>query len=94
MIGGYIAPVIRRMTAGGSARGTRPGYQIAFISLRPALDMYLTPVIGVICFAILLASWFGGVRYFKGIPAGLVAIAVAQLITLGINAGRAELRRH
>ncbi len=31
----------------------------------------MTPVIGVVCFAIILASWFGGVRYFRGIPAGL-----------------------
>ena len=34
----------------------------------------MTPVVGVVCFAIIIASWFGGVRYFKGISAGLVAI--------------------
>ena len=28
----------------------------------------MTPVIGVICFAIILVSWFGGVRYCKGSP--------------------------
>ena len=27
--------------------------------------------------AIILLSWFGGVRYYKGIPAGLVAIGPA-----------------
>ena len=43
----------------------------------------MTPVIGVVCFAIILASWFGGVRYFKGIPAGLVAIAAGMLDRLG-----------
>ena len=59
---------------------------IAFISLRPALDMYMTPLIGVVCFAILLASWFGGVRYFKGVPAGLVAIAVGSLVAWGATA--------
>jgi len=26
-----------------------------------------TPQIGLICFAIILVSWFGGVKYFKGI---------------------------
>ena len=45
--------------------------------------MYMDPVIGVVCFAILLASWFGGVRYWRGIPAGLVAIAVGSLIAWG-----------
>jgi AGZA family xanthine/uracil permease-like MFS transporter len=59
---------------------------IAFISLRPGLDMYMTPVIGIVCFAILLASWFGGVRYYKGIPAGLVAIAVGSAIAWGSTA--------
>ena len=43
----------------------------------------MTPVIGLVCFAIILASWFGGVRYPKGIPAGLVAIAVGMLIAWG-----------
>ena len=43
----------------------------------------MTPVIGVVCFAIIIASWFGGVRYYKGIPAGLVAIAVGMLIAWG-----------
>ncbi|MEY4549777.1 MAG: hypothetical protein RL685_5972, partial [Pseudomonadota bacterium] len=31
-------------------------------------------------------SWFGGVRYFKGIPAGLVAIVVGTAIAWGSNA--------
>src|SRR5205085_7386957 len=66
--------------------GALAGVSIAFISLRPALDMYMTPLIGVVCFAILLASWFGGVRYYKGIPAGLVAIAVGSLIAWGSTA--------
>ena len=51
--------------------------------MRPALEMFMTPVIGLICFAIILVSWFGGFRYPKGIPAGLVAIAVGMLIAWG-----------
>jgi AGZA family xanthine/uracil permease-like MFS transporter len=53
--------------------------------MRPALQMFMTPVIGVVCFAIILASWFGGVKYFKGVPAGLVAIAVGTVIAWGSN---------
>jgi AGZA family xanthine/uracil permease-like MFS transporter len=48
--------------------------------------MFMTPVIGVTCFAIILLSWFGGVRYFKGVPAGLIAIAVGTLIAWGSTA--------
>src|SRR6187549_3512747 len=83
MIGGFIAPVIRRITPRAALLGALAGVSIAFIALRPALDMYLTPLIGIVCFAILLAGWFGGVRYWKGVPAGLVAIAVGSAIAWG-----------
>ena len=83
MAGGFIAPWIRKITPRAALLGTLAGVSIAFISMRPALEMFMTPVIGVVCFAIIIASWFGGVRYFKGIPAGFVAIAVGMLIAWG-----------
>ncbi|MGQ0698071.1 MAG: regulator [Panacagrimonas sp.] len=83
MLGGFIAPLIKKITPRAALLGALAGVSIAFISMRPALEMYMDPVIGIICFAILLSSWFGGVRYFKGIPAGLVAIAVGSLIAWG-----------
>lgn len=86
MAGGYIAPFIRKITPRAALLGTLAGVSIAFISLRPALEMFMTPVIGVVCFSIIMLSWFGGVRYFKGIPAGLVAIAVGTLIAWGSTA--------
>ncbi|MDO8343995.1 MAG: hypothetical protein Q7T48_12395 [Cellvibrio sp.] len=86
MIGGFIAPYIRKITPRAALLGTLAGVSIAFISMRPALEMFMTPVIGFVCFAIILLSWFGGVRYFKGIPAGLVAIAVGTLIAWGSTA--------
>jgi AGZA family xanthine/uracil permease-like MFS transporter len=85
MIGGFIAPVIRQITPRAALLGTLAGVSVTFISMRPALEMYMTPQIGLICFAIILASWFGGVKYFKGIPAGLVAIAVGMIIAWGSN---------
>src|ERR1700756_4990562 len=83
MVGGFIAPIIRKITPRAALLGTLAGVSIAFISMRPAQDMFITPVIGVTCFAIILASWFGGVRYFGGVPAGLVAIAVGCIIAWG-----------
>jgi len=96
MIGGFVAPWIRQVTPRAALLGTLAGVSIAFISMRPALEMFMTPLIGVICFAIIMASWLGGVRYFKGIPAGLVAIAVGTLIAwgstaLGLNYGGMSL---
>jgi adenine/guanine/hypoxanthine permease len=86
MIGGFIAPVIRKITPRAALLGTLAGVSISFISMRPALEMFMTPVIGLICFTIILASWFGGVRYFKGIPAGLIAIGVGSVIAWGSTA--------
>jgi adenine/guanine/hypoxanthine permease len=83
MAGGFVAPIIRKITPRAALLGTLAGVSIAFISMRPAQDMFMTPVIGVTCFAIILASWFGGVRYFGGIPAGLVAIGVGCIIAWG-----------
>ena len=85
MIGGFIAPYIRRITPRAALLGTLAGVSITFISMRPALEMYMTPQIGLVCFAIILVSWFGGVKYPKGIPAGLVAIAAGTLIAWGSN---------
>ena len=85
MIGGFIAPYIRKITPRAALLGTLAGVSVTFISMRPALEMYMTPQIGLICFAIILVSWFGGVKYLKGIPAGLVAIAVGMIIAWGSN---------
>src|ERR1700726_3672233 len=85
MIGGFIAPYIRKITPRAALLGTLAGVSVTFISMRPALEMYMTPQIGLVCFAIILVSWFGGVKYFKGIPAGLVAIAVGMIIAWGSN---------
>ena len=85
MIGGFIAPYIRKITPRAALLGTLAGVSVTFISMRPALEMYMTPQIGLVCFAIIMASWFGGVRYPKAIPAGLVAIAAGMLIAWGSN---------
>ncbi|MDB6040687.1 MAG: regulator [Verrucomicrobiales bacterium] len=96
MIGGFIAPIIRKITPRAALLGTLAGVSVTFISMRPALEMFMTPAIGIPCFAIILLSWFGGVRY-RGIPAGLVAIAVGTLIAwgstgVGLNYGGLSLK--
>src|SRR5437763_9554028 len=85
MIGGFVAPYIRKITPRAALLGTLAGVSVTFISMRPALEMYMTPQIGLVCVAIILVSWFGGVKYPRGIPAGLVAIAAGMLIAWGSN---------
>jgi AGZA family xanthine/uracil permease-like MFS transporter len=84
MAGGFIAPIIRKITPKAALLGALAGVSISFISMKPALEMFMTPLVGVVCFSIILVSWFGGVKY-GGIPAGLVAIAAGTLIAWGSN---------
>jgi AGZA family xanthine/uracil permease-like MFS transporter len=96
MIGGFVGPTIRRITPRAALLGTLAGVSVTFISMAPALQMFMTPVIGITCFAIILLSWFGGIRY-GGVPAGLVAIAAGTLIAwgstaLGLNYGDMTLK--
>ncbi|MDP8983761.1 MAG: regulator [Pseudomonadota bacterium] len=91
MAGGFLAPVVRRITPRAALLGTLAGVSITFIAMAPALQMFMTPLIGLVCFGIILLSWFGGVKYGR-IPAGLVAIAAGTLIAwistaLGLNFG-------
>jgi AGZA family xanthine/uracil permease-like MFS transporter len=85
MAGGFIAPYIRKITPRAALLGSLAGISITFISMSPAAQMVQTPVIGLTCFAIILAGWFGGIRYPMGIPAGLVALAVGTAIAWASN---------
>ena len=85
MIGGFIGPIIRKITPRAALLGSLAGISITFISMRPGLQIFETPLIGFVCLAIILANWFGGVRYFGGVPGGLVAIAAGTLIAWGSN---------
>src|SRR5271170_1237066 len=84
MAGGFLAPIVRKITPRAALLGTLAGVSITFISMKPALEMFMTPLVGVVCFAIILVSWFGGVKY-GGVPAGLVAIAAGTIIAWGSN---------
>ncbi|MEH3146003.1 MAG: regulator [Methylobacterium frigidaeris] len=83
MIGGFVAPVVRRITPRAALLGTLAGVSVTFIAMRPALELITTPVIGVVAFAIILLAWFGGVRYPGRLPAGLVAILFGLAVAWG-----------
>ena len=85
MAGGFVAPIIRKITPRAALLGSLAGISITFISMRPGLLMFETPLIGLVCFAVILANWFGGVRYFQGVPGGLIAIVAGTVIAWSSN---------
>src|SRR5271170_2741434 len=53
MVGGFVAPIIRKITPRAALLGTLAGVSVTFISMRPALEMFMTPIIGLSCFAVI-----------------------------------------
>ncbi len=70
MIGGLIAPFIRRITPRAALLGYARRSFHHVISMRPALEMFMTPIIGLTCFAIILVDSFGGFKFPEGIRPG------------------------
>src|ERR1700741_4664007 len=83
MAGGFVAPWVPKITPRAALLGSLAGISITFIAMSPASQMFMTPVIGLLCFAVILVNWFGGVRFPRGVPAGLIAIAVGTAIAWG-----------
>ena len=93
MAGGFIAPIIRKITPRAALLGSLAGISITFISMRPGLLVFETPLIGMVCFAIILANWFGGVRYFREVPGRPDRDRGGHAHRLGIEPVRSRLRR-
>src|ERR1700677_3522132 len=54
MVGGFVAPIIRKTTPRAALLGTLAGVSVTFISMNPGIQMFMTPVIGLTCFSIIL----------------------------------------
>jgi AGZA family xanthine/uracil permease-like MFS transporter len=85
LLGAFVGPAIRAMTPRAAMLGTLAGISIAFISMRPAFQMWETPWIGLACFAIVLIAWTANVRLPGGLPGGLVAVIVGSAIGWAVS---------
>jgi AGZA family xanthine/uracil permease-like MFS transporter len=74
LLGAFVGPWIRKVTPRAAMLGTLAGISIAFISMRPAFQMWEVPWIGLTCFAIVLIAWTANIRLPGGIPGGLAAV--------------------
>ena len=80
LIGAFVGPTIRRLTPRAAMLGTLAGISIAFISMRPAFQMWEVPWISFVSLGIVLLAWTANVRLPGGIPGGLAAVIVGTAI--------------
>src|SRR6476661_6200195 len=80
LIGAFVGPKIRSLTPRAAMLGTLAGISIAFISMRPAFQMWEVPWISFVCFALVLIAWTANVRLPGGVPGGLAAVIVGSVI--------------
>lgn len=85
VLGGFAGEWIRRVTPKAALLAALAGISFTYIAIRPMSMMFATPIIGLTCFAVILLSWFGHIRLYRGLPAGLVVIVLGTAIAWGSN---------
>jgi AGZA family xanthine/uracil permease-like MFS transporter len=80
LLGAFIGPVIRRYTPQAAMLGTLAGISIAFISMRPAAQMWEALWIALPVMMIILVGFFTNIRLPGNLPVGLVALLVGTAI--------------
>lgn len=80
LLGAFIGPAIRAFTPRAAMLGALAGISIAFISMRPAFQMWEVPWIAFISLAIILVSWVANVRLPFGVPGGLAAVLIGTAV--------------
>jgi AGZA family xanthine/uracil permease-like MFS transporter len=80
LIGAFVGPYIRRYTPQAAMLGTLAGVSIAFISMRPAAQMFEALWIALPVMVIILIGFFTDLKLPGNIPVGLAALLVGTAI--------------
>ncbi|WP_103379721.1 permease family protein [Pseudonocardia dioxanivorans] len=80
LLGAFVGPFIRRYTPQAAMLGTLAGVSIAFISMRPAAQMWEALWIALPVMVIILIGFFTDLRLPGNIPVGLAALLVGTAI--------------
>lgn len=86
LAGAFFGEGIRRITPSPALLATLAGIAIAFISLSPTLEVFRHPIVGLLPMAIIMASYFGRMRFPLRLPGGLVAIVLGAIVAWSIRA--------
>jgi AGZA family xanthine/uracil permease-like MFS transporter len=82
--GAFVGPYVRKWTPRAALLGALAGVSIAFISMRPAAQMWQAAWIALPVFFIILIGFFTNLKLPGNIPVGLAALLLATAIPLGV----------
>src|ERR1700754_2544502 len=80
LAGAFVGPMIRHLTPRAAMLGTLAGISLAFISMRPAAQMWGALWIALPVFMIIVTGFIAGVRLPGNFPVGLAALLVGSAI--------------
>jgi AGZA family xanthine/uracil permease-like MFS transporter len=80
LLGAFVGPYIRRYTPRAALLGTLAGISIAFISMRPAAQMWEAGWIAFPVLTLILVGFMAGVKLPGNIPMGLAALLLGTAI--------------
>ena len=80
LIGAFVGPYIRKYTPRAAMLGTLAGISIAFISMRPAAQMWEALWISLPVLIIIMIGFFTDLKLPGNIPVGLAALLVGTAI--------------
>jgi AGZA family xanthine/uracil permease-like MFS transporter len=80
LAGAFVGPLIRKYTPQAAMLGTLAGISIAFISMRPAAQMWEALWIALPVLVIILIGFFTNLKLPGNIPVGLAALLVGTAI--------------
>ena len=80
LIGAFVGPYIRKFTPRAAMLGTLAGISIAFISMRPAAQMWEALWIALPVLVIILIGFFTDLKLPGNMPVGLAALLVGTAI--------------
>lgn len=78
--GSFVAEWVRKHTPRAALLSTLAGIAIGFISIGFALQIWSVPIVAMIPMAIVLITYFSGIRFPLGLPGGLVAIVLGTAL--------------
>ncbi|GMV79428.1 MAG: hypothetical protein AMXMBFR7_06120 [Planctomycetota bacterium] len=79
--GAFVAEWLRKASPRAALLSTLAGIALTFISLNFLFRTFASPMVGLATLGVLVASYFGRVRFKGGLPGGLVAVLLGVLLS-------------